>query len=62
MPWWRKRLSLACVPVSCHKLKRLCRYILRPAVSKKRLSLIPSGNILYQLGTPYSNGTMHVIF
>ena len=39
------------------KLERLCRYISRPAVSEKRLSLMPSGNIRYQLKTPYSDGT-----
>ncbi len=44
------------------KLERLCRYISRPAVSEKRLSLTPSGNIRYQLKTPYREGTTHVIF
>jgi hypothetical protein len=44
------------------KLERLCRYITRPAVSEKRLSLTPSGNIRYQLKTPYNDGTTHVIF
>jgi hypothetical protein len=38
------------------------RYITRPAVSEKRLSLTLSGNIRYQLKTPYSDGTTHVIF
>jgi hypothetical protein len=33
-----------------------------PAVSEKRLSLTPSGNIRYQLKTPYSDGTTHIIF
>jgi hypothetical protein len=44
------------------KLERLARYITRPAVSEKRLSLTSSGNIRYQLKTPYSDGTTHVIF
>jgi hypothetical protein len=44
------------------KLERLWRYISRPAVSEKRLSLSPSGNVRYQLKTPYSDGTTHVIF
>ena len=44
------------------KLERLCRYITRPAVSEKRLSLTPNGNIRYQLKTPYRDGTTHVIF
>jgi hypothetical protein len=46
----------------CQKLERLCRYISRPAVSEKRLSLTPNGNIRYQLKTPYRDGTTHVIF
>jgi hypothetical protein len=56
------------------KLERLCRYINRPAVSEKRLSLTSNGNIRYQLKTPYreswphersecfGSGTTHVIF
>ena len=44
------------------KLERLCRYITRPAVSEKRLSLTPNGNVRYQLKTPYRDGTTHVIF
>jgi hypothetical protein len=44
------------------KLERLCRYISRPAVSEKRLSLTANGNIRYQLKTPYRDGTTHVIF
>jgi hypothetical protein len=46
----------------CKKLGRLCRYISRPAVSEKRLSLTPNGSIRYQLKTPYKDGTTHVIF
>ena len=41
------------------KLERLCRYISRPAISEKRLSLTSAGNIRYQLKTPYSDGTTH---
>jgi len=40
----------------------LCRYISIPALSEKRLSLTSASNIRYQLKTPYSNGTTHVIF
>ena len=46
----------------CKKPERLCRYIIRPAVSERRLSLTSSGNIRYQLKTPYRDGTTHVIF
>lgn len=44
------------------KLERLCRYISRLAVSEKRLSLTPNGNVRYPLKTPYRDGTTHVIF
>jgi hypothetical protein len=35
------------------KLERLCRYITRPAVSEKRLSLTAQGSVRYELKTPY---------
>ena len=44
------------------KLERLCRYISRPAISEKRLSLTRNGNVRYELKTPYRDGTTHVIF
>ena len=44
------------------KLERLCRYITRPAVATKRLSLTRNGQIRYELKTPYNDGTTHVIF
>jgi hypothetical protein len=45
-----------------HKLERLCRYITRPAVSEKRLSLTAHGQVRYSLKTPWNDGTTHVIF
>lgn len=42
------------------KLERLCRYITRPAISDKRLSISPQGRVRYQLKTPWRNGTTHV--
>ena len=44
------------------KLERLCRYITRPAVSAKRLSLTTQGKVRYELKTSYRDGTTHVIF
>ena len=44
------------------KLERLCRYISRPAISEKRLSLTNSGMVRYHLKTPYRDGTTHVFF
>ena len=44
------------------KLEKLCRYITRPAVSEKRLSISPQGRVRYSLKTPWRNGTTHVEF
>jgi len=44
------------------KLERLCRNIARPAVSTKRLALTRHGKVRYELKTPYSDGTTHVLF
>jgi hypothetical protein len=40
----------------------LCRYVTRPAVSEKRLSLTNQGKVRYELKTPCRDGTTHVIF
>jgi hypothetical protein len=44
------------------KLERLCRYVSRPAVAEKRLSLTPNGSVRYALKTRYCDGTTRVIF
>ena len=44
------------------KLERLCRYISRPALAEKRLSLTPNGNVRYHFKTPWRDGTTHVVF
>ena len=44
------------------KLERLCRYVSRPPVAERRLSIAAHGNIRYRLKTPYRDGTTHVIF
>ena len=44
------------------KVERLCRYIARPAICAKRLSLTSTGKVRYELKTPFRNGTTHVIF
>jgi hypothetical protein len=35
------------------KLKRLCRYIGRPAISERRLSMANHGKVRYELKTTY---------
>ena len=39
----------------------LCRYMARSALSDDRLSLSSSGQVIYSLKTPYSDGTTHVV-
>lgn len=58
--------SLNCA-VSCQahqrdRLERLCRYITRPALCLDRLSINGAGQVLYQLKTPFRDGTTHVLF
>jgi len=53
--------------VSCEahqkdKRERLCRYIARPPVAVPRLSLSPTGKVVYTLKTPYRDGTTQVAF
>ncbi|MBX3701372.1 MAG: transposase [Dokdonella sp.] len=40
--------------------EKLCRYITRPAISEKRLSISAQGRVRYELKTPWRNGTTHV--
>jgi len=54
--------GVAAGPHERAKLERLCRYIARPALSTKRLSMTRNGQVRYELKTPYANGTTHVIF
>jgi hypothetical protein len=44
------------------KLERICRYIARPPVAEKRLSLTRNAMVRYELKTPYRDGTTHVLF
>ena len=46
----------------CKKLQQWCRYISRPAVSERCLSLRPNGNVRYQLKTSYRDGATYMIF
>ena len=43
------------------KLERLCRYISRPAISEKRLSLTSNGEVRYRFKTPWRDGTTDVV-
>lgn len=41
---------------------QLCRYITRPAVVERRLSLTEYDRVCYEMKTPYLNGTTHMSF
>ena len=60
--WFSLHAGVAAGADERKNLERLCRYISRPAVAEKRLSLTSNSNIRYQLKTPYRDGTTHVIF
>jgi len=43
------------------KLKRLCRYITRPAIADERLTHNQDGQVVLTLKTPYRDGTTHIV-
>ena len=53
--------GVACKSNQRKKLERLCRYITRPAIAERRLSLANNGNVVIALKTPYDDGTSHVV-
>jgi hypothetical protein len=53
--------GIACKSNQRKKLERLCRYITRPAIALRRLSLANNGNVVIALKTPYDDGTTHVV-
>ena len=53
--------GIACKSNQRKKLERLCRYITRPAIAERRLSLANNGNVVIALKTPYDDGTTHVV-
>jgi hypothetical protein len=44
------------------RLEHLCRYVTRPALSSKRLSLGDQGRVVLQLRVPFRDGTTHLVF
>ncbi len=48
-------------PAQRTKLERLCRYVSRPPLALDRLALTSSGQVRYQLKTPYRDGTTHIV-
>jgi hypothetical protein len=48
-------------PHQREKLERLCRYVSRPPIAVGRLALTSTGQVRYQLKTPYRDGTTHIV-
>ena len=55
------RGGIACKSHQRKKLERLCRYMTRPAIAQRRLSLANNGNVVIAEKTPYDDGTTHVV-
>jgi ribosomal protein S27E len=43
------------------RLERLCRYITRPPIATKRLSVDTRGRVVYQYKQPFRDGSTHVV-
>jgi len=43
-------------------LELLCRYVARPAISQKRLSMREGGHMVYRLRSPWRDGTTEIVF
>ena len=43
-------------------LELLCRYVARPAISQKRLSMRADGHMVYRLRSPWRDGTTEIVF
>jgi hypothetical protein len=43
------------------KLERLCRYIARPPIATKRLSVDDHGRVVYRYKRPFRDGSTHVV-
>jgi hypothetical protein len=50
-----------CEPWQRSRLERLCRYITRPPVATKRLSVDVQGRVVYRYKRPFRDGSTHVV-
>ena len=70
MPTWRPSDSRmpslhAAVRVDAgdtSRLEHLCRYVIRPALSNKRLAISSAGKAVHELRAPFRDGTTHFVF
>ena len=57
-PWFSTLEAFSWLTHACHQR---ARYITRPAIAERRLSLANNGNVVIALKTPYDDGTTHVV-
>ena len=50
-----------CEPWQRSRLERLCRYITRPPIATKRLSVDTQGRVVYRYKRPFRDGSTHVV-
>ncbi len=50
-----------CEPWQRGRLERLCRYITRPPIATKRLSVDAQGRVVYRYKRPFRDGSTHVV-
>ena len=50
-----------CEPWQRSRLERLCRYITRPAIATKRLSVDAQSRVVYRYKRPFRDGSTHVV-
>ena len=50
-----------CAPTNRGKLKKLCRYITRPALANGRVKVNHNGNVVLKLKSAYRDGTTHLV-
>ncbi|MBV1907428.1 MAG: transposase [Pseudomonadales bacterium] len=54
--------AVSCQPHQRDRLERLCHYITRPPLALDRLTTQETGQVVYELKRPFSNGTTHFVF
>ena len=53
--------ATVCEAYQRSRLERLCRYITRPPIATKRLSVDGRGRVVYQYKHPFRDGSTHVV-
>ncbi len=53
--------ATVCEAYQRSRLERLCRYITRPPIATKRLSVDPKGRVMYRYKQPFRDGSTHVV-